>query len=196
MDYDSSALPTELSSHITLVMPFNIYLFLFFSRVKIKVYNNPLDLEKNFLWDSANYYYVKSEFEIPEIDDLVISGIEVDPFKFDGIRYNYLSDSPRNELFSQREEIIFDIKEKKTLSQMIIFGMSSKPDNFYKHMFEINFDFLDYPYLECDAFQLVVCNDLIYIQDTWNNLDYEIDEKYKDYFIDLISRYSFDNYIN
>ena len=30
MDYDSSALPTELSSHITLVMSFNIYLFLFF----------------------------------------------------------------------------------------------------------------------------------------------------------------------
>ena len=165
-------------------------------KTKIGVYYNALDLEKNFLWDYDFNNYVKIGFEIPEIDDLVITRILVDPFKFDGIRYNFLSDSPRNELFLQREEIIFDIKEKKTLSQMIIFGMSSKPDNFYKHMFEIYFDFYDYPYLECIAFNLVVHTDSIYIQDTWNNLDYEIDEKYKDYFIDLVNRYSFDNYIN
>lgn len=165
-------------------------------RVKIKVYYNSLDLEKNFLWDGASCFYVKSDFEIPKIDDLVITRIEVDPIQFDGIRYNYLSNSRRNELFSQREEMTFEVEENETLNQMITFGISSKPDKFYKHIFEINFDFNDYPYLECSAFQLVVCNDSIYIRNTYDNYDYEIDEKYKDYFIDLVNRYSFDNYIN
>ena len=166
-------------------------------KTKIGVYYNALDLEKNFLWDYDFNNYVKIGYEIPEIDDLVITRIEVNPVQFNrSISNNYSSTDPKKQLFYQYEEISFDAKENRTLSQMMIFGMSSKPDNFYNHIFEICFDFYDYPYLECTAFNLVVHTDSIYIQDTWNNLDYEIDEKYKDYFIDLVNRYIFDNYIN